>query len=224
MKLDFKKINFKQPKYMIPLLVLLPLLFIGYQVVNMLDFEAEPVEQAVQTETVNTDLPEITENKDNETKSKYQAMLDGYGKVTDYTAVNETEKEEEQKMLGWSAKRELSKINYRIHTDAIKSNLIPQEVTPLQASIIYAEEADVLNVAMFGMTAKQWRDANPELKGNIRDYATINELICLSNMENINAVLINEGIAQADRLVKLNQIAIQQMQVLEENGNRNLLK
>lgn len=133
-------------------------------------------------------------------------------------------KEEEQKMLGWSAKRELSKINYRIHTDAIKSNLIPQEVTPLQASIIYAEEADVLNVAMFGMTAKQWRDANPELKGNIRDYATINELICLSNMENINAVLINEGIAQADRLVKLNQIAIQQMQVLEENGNRNLLK
>lgn len=98
MKLDFKKINFKQPKYMIPLLVLLPLLFIGYQVVNMLDFEAEPVEQAVQTETVNTDLPEITENKDNETKSKYQAMLDGYGKVTDYTAVNETEKEEEQKM------------------------------------------------------------------------------------------------------------------------------
>ena len=131
-------------------------------------------------------------------------------------------KEEEQKMLGWSAKRELSKINYRIHTDAIKSNLIPQEVTPLQASIIYAEEADVLNVAMFGMTAKQWRDANPELKGNIRDYATINELICLSNMENINAVLINEGITQADRLVKLNQIAIQQMQVLEENGSRNL--
>ena len=133
-------------------------------------------------------------------------------------------KEEEQKMLWWSAKRELSKINYRIHTDAIKSNLIPQEVTPLQASIIYAEEADVLNVAMFGMTAKQWRDANPELKGNIRDYATINELICLSNMENINAVLINEGIAQADRLVKLKQIAIQQMQVLEENGNQNLLK
>ena len=90
--------------------------------------------------------------------------------------------------------------------------------------VFVAAEADVLNVAMFGMTAKQWRDANPELKGNIRDYATINELICLSNMENINAVLINEGIAQADRLVKLNQIAIQQMQVLEENGNRKLLK
>jgi hypothetical protein len=133
-------------------------------------------------------------------------------------------KEEEQKQLGWTAKRELSKINYRIHTDAIKSHLIPEEVTPAQASIIYAEEADVLNVAMFGMTAKQWREANPELKGNIRDYATINELICLSNMENINAVLINEGITQGERLVKLNQIAIQQMQVLEDNGNRNLLK
>ena len=89
---------------------------------------------------------------------------------------------------------------------------------------IYAEEADVLNVAMFGMTAKQWREANPELKGNIRDYATINELICLSNMENINAVLINDGMPQGERLVKLNQIAIQQMQVLEGNSGRNLLK
>ncbi len=133
-------------------------------------------------------------------------------------------KEEEQKQLGWTAKRELSKINYRIHTDAIKSHLIPEEVTPTQASIIYAEEADVLNVAMFGMTAKQWREANPDLKGNIRDYATINELICLSNMENINALLINDGVPQGERLVKLNQIAIQQMEVLEENGNRTLLK
>ena len=133
-------------------------------------------------------------------------------------------KAEEQKMLGWTAKRELSKINYHIHTDAIKSHLIPAEITAAQASIIYAEEADVLNVAMFGMTAKQWREANPDLKGNIRDYATINELICLSNMENINAVLINEGIPQGERLVKLNQIAIQQMQVLEGNNNRNLLK
>ncbi len=133
-------------------------------------------------------------------------------------------KEEEQKQLGWTAKRELSKINYRIHTDAIKSHLIPEEITSAQASIIYAEEADVLNVAMFGMTAKQWREANPDLKGNIRDYATINELICLSNMENINAVLINDGIPQGERLVKLNQIAIQQMQVLEGNSNRNLLK
>ena len=133
-------------------------------------------------------------------------------------------KEEEQKQLGWTAKRELSKINYRIHTDAIKSHLIPEEVTPTQASIIYAEEADVLNVAMFGMTAKQWREANPDLKGNIRDYATINELICLSNMENINAVLINDGMSQGERLIKLNQIAIQQMQVLEGNSGRNLLK
>ena len=95
--------------------------------------------------------------------------------------------------------------------------MIPEEITPAQASVIYAEEADVLNVAMFGMTAKQWREANPDLKGNIRDYATINELICLSNMENINAVLINDGMPQGERLIKLNQIAIQQMQVLEGN-------
>ena len=133
-------------------------------------------------------------------------------------------KAKEQEQIGWTAKRELSKINYRIHTDAIKRHLIPEEVTPAQSSIIYAEEADVLNVAMFGMTAKQWREANPDLKGNIRDYATINELICLSNMENINAVLINDGVPQGERLVKLNQIAIQQMQVLEGNSNRNLLK
>lgn len=96
-------------------------------------------------------------------------------------------KEQEQTQLGWSAKRELSKINYRIHTDAIKQNLIPAEVTAKQASIIYADEADMLNVAMFGMTAKMWREQHPELKGNIRDYASINELICLSNMENLNA-------------------------------------
>ncbi len=133
-------------------------------------------------------------------------------------------KDDEQILLGWTAKRELSKINYRIHTDAIKQNLIPEEVTAAQASIIYAEEADVLNVAMFGQTAKQWREAHPELKGNIRDYATINELICLANMENINAVLIDEGVAQGDRLVRLNQIAINQMRVLENDDNRNLLK
>lgn len=133
-------------------------------------------------------------------------------------------KAEEQKQLGWTAKRELSKINYRIHTDAIQHHLIPKEVTPQQAGIIYAEEADVLNVAMFGMTAGQWREANPDLKGNIRDYATINELICLSNMESINSVLINDGVSQSERLVKLNQIAIQQMLVLEGNNNRHLLK
>ena len=135
-------------------------------------------------------------------------------------------KTEEQRLLGWSAKRELSKINYRIHTDAIKQNLIPMEVTPMQASIIYANEADVLNVAMFGMTAKQWREANPEQKGNIRDYATINELICLSNMENLNAVFIEQNMTQRERLVKLNQIAIHQMNILEsdDNQNRKLLK
>ena len=135
-------------------------------------------------------------------------------------------KAEEHQQLGWSAKRELSKINYRIHTDAIKQNLIPQEVTPVQANIIYANEADVLNVAMFGMTAKQWREANPELTGNIRDYATINELICLSNMENLNAVFIEQGMPQSKRLVKLNQIAIQQMSILESGNNysRKLLK
>lgn len=120
-------------------------------------------------------------------------------------------KNEEQKQLGWSAKRELSKINYRIHTDAIKHNLIPIEITNAQTSIIYANEADVLNVAMFGMTARQWRDANPDLKGNIRDYASINELICLSNMENLNAVFIGQGMPQQERLIKLNQIAIHQM-------------
>ena len=133
-------------------------------------------------------------------------------------------KTEEQAQLGWSAKRELSKINYRIHTDAIKQNLIPAEVTAKQASIIYADEADTLNVAMFGMTAKMWRKQHPDLKGNIRDYASINELICLSNMENINAVFIDQGIPQGERLIKLNQIAIQQMKVLGGGGNRELLK
>lgn len=134
-------------------------------------------------------------------------------------------KTEEQRLIGWSAKRELSKINYRIHTDAIKQNLVPAEVTQAQASIIYASEADVLNVAMFGVTAKQWREANPDLKGNIRDYATINELICLSNMENLNAVFIEQGMTQSERLVKLNQIAIHQMSVLDCGDNdRKLLK
>ncbi len=133
-------------------------------------------------------------------------------------------KEEEQKSLGWSAKRELAKINYHIHTDAIKHHLIPTELTTQQTSVIYASEADVLNVALFGMTAKEWREINQDLKGNIRDYATINELICLSNMENLNAVFINEKLSQRERLIKLNQIAIQQMKILQETGNRGLLK
>ena len=133
-------------------------------------------------------------------------------------------KAEEQKQLGWSAKRELTKLNYRIHTDAIKQNLIPPEVSSRQASLIYADEADVLNVAMFGMTAKEWRDANPDKEGNIRDYATINELICLANLESLNAVMIDEKIPQHDRLLKLNQTAIRQMTILEEVHSRQLLK
>jgi hypothetical protein len=133
-------------------------------------------------------------------------------------------KDNEQKSLGWSAKRELAKINYHIHTDAIKQNLVPQELTAKQASMIYADEADVLNVALFGKTAKEWRTQNPDLKGNIRDYASINELICLSNMENINAVLINDNVPQKDRLLRLNKIAIHQMTVLVEVEGRKLLK
>ena len=133
-------------------------------------------------------------------------------------------KEEEQKQIGWSAKRELAKINYRIHTDAIKHNLIPQELTLQQTALVYANEADVLNVALFGITAKEWREQNPDIKGNIRDYATINELICLSNMENLNAVLIDEDIPQSERLIKLNRIAIQQMSILENVEGRKFLK
>lgn len=133
-------------------------------------------------------------------------------------------KEDEQKLLGWSAKRELAKLNYHIHTDAIKENLIPPELSSSQTSIIYANEADVLNVALFGMTAKQWREKNPDLKGNIRDYASINELICLSNMENLNAVFINEKIPQKERLIKLNKIAIQQMSILQNIEIRKILK
>lgn len=133
-------------------------------------------------------------------------------------------KEEEQKQLGWTAKRELTKLNYHIHTDAIKQNLIPEELTPAQTAIVYATEADVLNVALFGKTAKQWRESNPDLKGNMRDYANINELICLANMENINAVFIQEQMSQKERLIKLNQIAIQQMKVLIEVENKKVLK
>ena len=133
-------------------------------------------------------------------------------------------KAKEQEQIGWSAKRELAKINYRIHTDAIQRNLIPPEVTRAQTSVIYASEADVLNVALFGMTHQQWQTANPDLKGNQRDYATVNQLICLSNMENINAVMINDGIPQSARLRKLNEIAIQQMRILEDVGGRRLLK
>ena len=120
-------------------------------------------------------------------------------------------KAEEQKQLGWSAKRELAKVNYHIHTSAISQNLIPPRLSKSQINYIYASEADVLNMALFGKTAKQGRDTNPELQGNMRDYAEINQLICMSNLENINSVLINDGLPQNERLEKLNQIAILQI-------------
>lgn len=132
-------------------------------------------------------------------------------------AYGERLKTEEMKQLGWDIKRNLAKINYRIHTDAIKENLIPPELSARQISLVYANEADVLNMALFGMTAKEWRDAHPDLKGNIRDYANVSQLVCLSNLENLNAVFINEGIPQAERLAKLNAIAIGQMKVLTED-------
>ncbi len=133
-------------------------------------------------------------------------------------------KQEEQNKIGWSAKRELARINYHIHTDAVRNKLVPTEVSMSQKNTIYAEEADVLNVAIFGMTAKEWRESNPNLNGNIRDYATVNELICISNMENINSVMINENVPQSERLEKLNKIAIHQMNILENCNNRKLLK
>ena len=133
-------------------------------------------------------------------------------------------KENEQREIGWSAKRELSKINYIIHTDAIKNNLIPKELTNKQVNLVYAEEADVLNMALFGMTAKEWREKNPNKKGNIRDYASINELICLANLENTNSIFINEGMRQSERLYKLNQIAISQMKILTKDSEIKLLK
>ncbi len=131
-------------------------------------------------------------------------------------------KENEQKELGWNVKRELSKINYKIHTNAVKQNLLPVALTKEQINLVYAEEADVLNVALFGITAKEWRENNKNLKGNIRDYATINELICLSNLENLNSVFINEGMKQSERLIKLNKVAIYQMSILNETDIKYL--
>ena len=133
-------------------------------------------------------------------------------------------KEEEQKKFGWDIKRNLAKINYRIHTDAIKNNLIPEKLPKEKINFIYANEADILNMALFGMTAKEWRDENPNLKGNIRDYADISQLVCLSNLENLNAVFINEGMKQSDRLEKLNSIAIGQMKILFEAETVKKLK
>ena len=123
-------------------------------------------------------------------------------------------KENETKSLDWDVKRSLTKLNYHIHTDAIKQKLIPTSLSKQQVASVYASEADVLNVALYGKTAKQWRDENPEMKGNIRDYSNVTQLVCLANLENINALLIKENMAQADRLIKLNEIAIDQMKLL----------
>ena len=133
-------------------------------------------------------------------------------------------KAEEMRRFGWDIKRNLAKINYRIHTDAIKENLIPPELSAKQTSLVYASEADVLNMALFGMTAKEWRDSHPELKGNIRDYANVSQLVCLANLENLNAVFISEGMPQAERLARLNAIAISQMQVLTQDHRIEMLE
>ena len=124
--------------------------------------------------------------------------------------------------LAWNLNRTLSKLNYRIHTDAVRAHLIPTEVTPAQAAIAYATEADLLNVALFGHTAKQWRDANPKLEGNVRDYASVEQLLVLANMEGMNAEFIHMGLPQGERLKRLNQIAIRQMQVLTSSNRKTL--
>lgn len=131
-------------------------------------------------------------------------------------------KEDERKTLGWDIRRNLAKINYRIHTDAIQQHLIPATLTAKQTSQLYASEADVLNLALFGQTAGEWRDAHPGHKGNMRDEATMSQLVCLSNLENINALLIAEGVAQKERLERLNRIAIQQMTLLAGDGQMPL--
>ena len=123
-------------------------------------------------------------------------------------------KEAELKQLGWDIRRNLTKLNYKIHTDAIKENLIPKELNPAQINFVYASEADILNVALFGMTAKEWRDQNRDKKGNIRDEADVNQLVCLANMESLNAHFIHEGLSQKERVQKLNKIAIEQMRIL----------
>lgn len=128
-------------------------------------------------------------------------------------------KDMELKQLGWDIKRNLTKINYKIHTDAIKENLLPKELTPAQIHFVYASEADMLNVALFGQTAKQWKEANPTLRGNMRDYADVNQLICLANLESLNAHFISEQIPSNERIIKLNKIAISQMNILMQNEN-----
>ena len=129
-------------------------------------------------------------------------------------------KEEESLRLetGWDIRRTLARINYRIHTDAIKDIIVPQTITKQQAAIIYASEADVLNMALFAMTAKEWRDNNPKLTGNIRDYASVEQLVVLSNLESLNSVFIRQGQPQSERLLSLNEIAISQLRPLSKHG------
>lgn len=134
------------------------------------------------------------------------------------------DEESRTKSLEWNLQRTLAKVNYQIHTDAIKENLIPQEVTKQQASFVYANEADLLNVALFGITAKEWRDNNPNKTGNIRDYATLEQLVVLSNMESVNALLIRQGLSQSERLLQLNKVAITQMTSLLTSNTMKKLK
>ena len=133
-------------------------------------------------------------------------------------------KNEELQQLGWNIKRNLTKINYKIHTNAIKENLIPKSLTPQQINFVYANEADIFNVALFGMTAKEWLEKNGDKKGNIRDEANVYQLVCLANLESLNAHLINEGLSQSQRLQKLNEIAISQMQILAKDDTVKKLK
>jgi hypothetical protein len=132
--------------------------------------------------------------------------------------------ENDRLKLGWNLQRTLAKINYRIHTDAIKETLLPPAITKAQASLVYANEADLLNVALFGQTAKQWRDAHPDAEGNIRDHAPLEQLVVLTNLESLNSVLIRQGLPQSERLLKLNEIAITQMRTLLSANNVKRLK
>ena len=148
---------------------------------------------------------------------KFQLLL-----VKEYQRLKEDENN--RLKLEWNLQRTLAKVNYQIHTDAIKENLIPHEVTKQQANYVYANEADLLNVALFGTTAKEWRDNNPNKSGNIRDYATLEQLVVLSNMESVNALLIRQGLQQSERLLQLNKVAITQMQSLLASNTMKKLK
>jgi hypothetical protein len=149
--------------------------------------------------------------------AKFQLLL-----VREFQRLKEDEND--RLKLNWNLQRTLAKVNYRIHTDAIKENLIPKSLTQTHINFVYADEADILNMALFGITAKQWREANPSAKGNIRDEASIEQLVVLSNLESINAVLIHQKLSQPERLVQLNSIAIIQMKSLMNNINLNKLK